>query len=133
MTSFTKNKTPFSSDFLAQIKETLLKEKERLEKELATISVKTAGPDVDYEATMPNYGDSEEDNAREVAEYTVNKPLELTFESALRDVLKSLSRLEEGTYGMCKYCGNPIEEKRLLARPTSSSCVECKKTLTQEA
>ena len=114
MSPASKNNLPFSSDFLTQIKETLLKEKERLEKELGAISIKTAGAEIDYEATMPNYGDSEE-------------------ESALRDVLKSLQRLDEGTYGICKYCGNPIEEKRLLARSTSSSCVECKKTLTQEA
>ena len=58
---------------------------------------------------------------------------EETLEKMLRDVGKSLKRIEEGSYGVCKYCDKPIDEKRLLARPTSSACVECKKTLTDEA
>ncbi|MFA5022441.1 MAG: hypothetical protein WC508_05165 [Patescibacteria group bacterium] len=33
---------------------------------------------------------------------------------------------------MCKYCGQVIEEKRLMIRPTSSSCVACKKKLQGE-
>ncbi|MEK7623573.1 MAG: TraR/DksA C4-type zinc finger protein, partial [Patescibacteria group bacterium] len=70
--------------------------------------------------------------AREVAEYTANKPLEVTLENTLRDINKALERLNKGTYGICKYCDHPIDEKRLLARPTSSACVSCKKTLTDE-
>ena len=38
----------------------------------------------------------------------------------------------EGNSATCKYCKNPIDPKRLEARPASSSCVTCKKTLTQE-
>lgn len=50
----------------------------------------------------------------------------------LRDVRKAQAALKAGTYGICKYCQNPIDPKRLEARPASSSCVACKKTLTQE-
>ena len=34
--------------------------------------------------------------------------------------------------GICKYCDQPIDEKRLRARPTSGACISCKKTLTDE-
>jgi RNA polymerase-binding transcription factor DksA len=44
----------------------------------------------------------------------------------------ALKRLEKGDYGVCRYCKKPIEEKRLLIRPTSSACVQCKKTIVQE-
>ncbi len=50
----------------------------------------------------------------------------------LRDVKKAQASVKAGTYGKCKYCQNPIDPKRLEARPASSSCVSCKKTLTQE-
>jgi DnaK suppressor protein len=50
----------------------------------------------------------------------------------MRDIIESESRLAKGTYGICKYCNTPIDEQRLRARPTSSSCVACKKALTQE-
>lgn len=54
------------------------------------------------------------------------------LQEELRDVRKAQESLANGTYGTCKYCRNPIDPKRLEARPASSSCVTCKKTLTQE-
>ena len=121
-----KLNSTFSESFLEKIKEILLKEKARLAKE----TVEIGGVD---EAVFPEYGDDEDENAREIADFTASKPLEVALENELRDVKKSLKRLTEGTYGICKYCDNVIDEKRLLARPTSSSCVSCKKTVSQEA
>jgi len=126
-------KTPaFSQEFLQKIEEQLKLEKVRLEKELAKFTNKNQHVAGDYDATFPEYGDKEDENAQEVAQYTTNKPLEIALESELRDVGKSLDRLKKGDYGVCKYCKKPIDEKRLLARPTSGACVSCKKTLTQE-
>ena len=88
--------------------------------------------DDDYEATYPEYGDKSDENAQEITQYLTNKPLEMQLEKTLRDVDKALKRIKDGVYGICKYCDQPIEEKRLEARPTSSACVSCKKTLTQE-
>lgn len=127
-------KNPHKKTFLKEIKETLLKEKEKLEKELGQFADKN--PNVkdgtDYDAKFPEYGDESDENAREIAQYTVNKPLEVALEKDLRDVNNALKRLEDGTYGICKYCDEPIKEKRILARPTSSACVSCKKTLKDE-
>lgn len=122
----------FSKDFLQKIEEQLKEEKVRLEKELAKFTTKNQHVSGDFDATFPEYGDKEDENALEVAQYTTNKPLEIALESELRDVGKSLERLKNGDYGVCKYCKKPIDEKRLLARPTSGACVSCKKTLTQE-
>lgn len=125
-------KATFSDDFLKKIEEQLKQEKVRLEKELAKFTTKNRHVAGDYDATFPEYGDKEDENAQEVAQYTTNKPLEIALENELRDVGKSLERLKKGDYGVCKYCKKPIDEKRLLARPTSGACVSCKKTLTQE-
>lgn len=127
-----KPQTLYSPTFLTEIKQNLLQEKERLEAELAKFTKKNPHVADDFDATFPDYGSEEDDNAREVAQYTANKPLELTLERTLRDVGKALERLDKGTYGICKYCQQPIEEKRLLARPISGACVSCKKTLTNE-
>jgi len=35
-------------------------------------------------------------------------------------------------YGKCKYCGEDIPVKRLLARPASSACVGCKEKLMSQ-
>ncbi len=107
-------------------------EKAKLEKELAKFSKKKANQTDDYDTTFPDYGDKEDENAAEVADYVVNLSLEENLEKSLRDTNQSLDRLKKGEYGICKYCHKPIEEKRLLARLTSSSCMSCKKTITQE-
>ena len=126
-------KTKHTKGFLEEIQKFLLEEKNRLEKELLKFTKKNAHAEGDYDASFPEYGDEEDENAREVADYTARKPLEISLEKTLRDINKSLKRVKDGTYGTCKYCDKLIEEKRLLARPTSGACVSCKKTLTQEA
>lgn len=41
-------------------------------------------------------------------------------------IKEALERIEDGTYGFCEACGEPIGEKRLLARPVTTLCIECK-------
>jgi len=41
-------------------------------------------------------------------------------------VKEALDRIENGTFGICETCGKPISEKRLLARPVTTQCIECK-------
>lgn len=44
----------------------------------------------------------------------------------LKKVEEALERIEEGTFGLCTECEEPIELKRLEARPTATHCVSCK-------
>ncbi|OGY45299.1 MAG: hypothetical protein A2729_00460 [Candidatus Buchananbacteria bacterium RIFCSPHIGHO2_01_FULL_39_14] len=117
---------------LVTIKNQLLEEKERLEKELLEFAKKNKNLNDDYEAEFPEYGNKEDENAAEVAAYGDRLSLEHTLEKQLADVKKALASLAKDTYGICKYCGKPIEEKRLLVRSTSTSCVDCKKKLKGE-
>lgn len=38
----------------------------------------------------------------------------------------ALSRIESGVFGVCEDCEEPIERKRLEARPVSTLCIACK-------
>jgi DnaK suppressor protein len=38
----------------------------------------------------------------------------------------ALARIEDGTFGICEECGEPISEARLEARPVTTQCIECK-------
>ncbi|MEV4422254.1 TraR/DksA C4-type zinc finger protein [Patulibacter sp. NPDC049589] len=40
-------------------------------------------------------------------------------------VARALEKLDEGTYGVCDACGNPIAPKRLAAMPESVLCIAC--------
>ena len=80
-------------------------------------------------AKFPDIGDKPDENVQEIDEYTTNLATEKVLESTLRDIDNALERIKKGTYGVCKYCGKEIGEKRLLARPVASACVECKNRL----
>ncbi|KRD43115.1 DNA-binding protein [Cellulomonas sp. Root930] len=43
----------------------------------------------------------------------------------LASVDAALARLDDGTYGTCSVCGQPIAAARLEARPTATTCVGC--------
>jgi DnaK suppressor protein len=43
----------------------------------------------------------------------------------VRAVDEALARMDEGTYGTCAVCGDPIPVERLEARPLSVRCVRC--------
>lgn len=119
--------------FLKKVEEVLNEEKNRLETELSKLSRRNPkSTEESFDTNFINIGDKEDENASEVAQFSDNLSLEEELEKALRDVESALKQVEKGTYGTCKYCHQNIDERRLLARPTSSSCIQCKKTLTQE-
>ena len=117
---------------LKSIKVTLLKMKKDLEIEIGAIAKKDMEKTGSYKSRYPNYGEKEDENATEVAVFSDRLAIEETLEKDLRDVNKALENIKKGTYGTCKYCKKPIDEKRLRIRPESSSCVECKKKLKGE-
>lgn len=117
---------------LKQLEDKLNKEREKLEKKLATFTKPNPHNKDDFNAAFPKLGDKEDENANEVALYSDRLTLERRLEKDLQDVKKTLGRMKRGTYGKCKYCKKMIDSKRLLARPASSACVACKKALTQE-
>lgn len=122
-----------NKQFVEEMRELLLEEKQKLEQELSQFAHRnTKAATTDFDTKFPEYGDDEDENASEIADYSNNLSLENELEKALRDVDSALKRIEEETYVICKYCKTEISEARLRARPTSTSCIACKKTLTQE-
>ncbi len=128
-----QKKSPFSAEFIDKIKGMLMAEKTNLERDLNKFAKKNPHTvEEDYTSAFPDYGDKDDENAAEVAEYETNLSIEQTLEKKLRDVNAALQKIVKGEYGICKHCGKPIEEKRLLARPDSGSHVECKEAITLE-
>lgn len=119
----------FTPAFIQEQKKKLKEEQEALEKQLEGITMKDTEKADQTGARFPSYGEKDDENAAEVAQYSDNLSLEDTLEHSLADVRAALKRIEDGTYGFCKYCGNEIEEPRLRIRPSSSSCVACKQKL----
>jgi len=47
----------------------------------------------------------------------------------LREIRAALARIEEGSYGVCLSCEQPIPKKRLEAIPWAAYCVRCQEAI----
>jgi DnaK suppressor protein len=43
----------------------------------------------------------------------------------VRQIREALRRIESGSYGICSMCGEPIAAERLMAVPTTATCLDC--------
>lgn len=114
---------------LKEIEAKLLTQKKELEAKLNNISSKSGNA---REANFADIGTDEDDNAQEVTAFSDQLSLVAELSKHLEDVEKALKKIKAGTYGTCKYCKKEIDPRRLLARPDSGSCVECKAALQGE-
>ncbi len=122
-----------TKEFLEKMKDRLLAEKVELERDLADFAKRDPKKPGHFQVQIEETGgDSEDDNSIEASALADELSLGAKLEAELRDVNKALDAIKKGTYGICKYCKKEIDVKRLEARPTSSTCISCKKTLTQE-
>jgi len=46
-------------------------------------------------------------------------------EAMLRNIEAALNRIDEGDYGLCRDCDEPINPKRLEFDPTALRCIDC--------
>ncbi len=114
-----------------EIQQKLLKKKEQIRKILGSFATKDEVIKDDFHSDFPDIGSENEENALEVSMYSDRISLEAALEKILKDIDGALNRIDENTYGICKYCKKEILQARLLARPVSTSCVACKEALQE--
>jgi DnaK suppressor protein len=59
-------------------------------------------------------------------EVHIQLKLKQTDAKILQAIEEALARMEKGTYGVCRDCGEPIARPRLNAIPWTRSCISCK-------
>jgi len=73
-----------------------------------------------------------EDIAVDFLEIQQEQSIRVNEQSLLSEVQQALKRIDEGTYGRCITCGNPIPEKRLEAIPWAVRDIKCEQALEQK-
>ena len=74
-----------------------------------------------------------EEEATESFELEKRLALEKRVREQLAEVEHALHKFEEGTYGLCDKCGQPIDPARLEALPQASLCLKCKAQQAKDA
>jgi DnaK suppressor protein len=59
-------------------------------------------------------------------EVHIQLKLKQTDAKILQAIEEALARMEKGTYGICRDCGDPIAPARLEAIPWTRVCITCK-------
>ncbi|MEU7713898.1 TraR/DksA family transcriptional regulator [Micromonospora chalcea] len=71
-------------------------------------------------------GDDQADTGTKTFEREQEISLANSIKERITQVERALERLDEGGYGWCERCGNPIPVERLAAFPSATLCVTCK-------
>ena len=59
-------------------------------------------------------------------EVHIQLKLKQTDAKILQAIEEALTRIDKGTYGVCRDCGEPIASARLNAIPWTRVCIKCK-------
>ncbi len=98
-------------------------EQKRLIEELEQLKASTRPTDERREGSP--FGKREEE-ATETFELEKRLALEKRIKGELAEIERALKKFDEGTYGICEGCGQPIDPARLEALPQAHLCVNCK-------
>lgn len=64
------------------------------------------------------------DSGQVAAEQGENQSLAAQLRNELDEVERALAKLDDGTYGRCETCGEPITPARLEAMPAARFCID---------
>jgi len=98
-------------------------ERKRLTEQLDQLEASALSPEERREGSP--FGKREEE-AAETLELENRLTLEKRITDQLAEVEHALHKFEEGTYGLCEGCGQPIDPARLEALPQAKLCISCK-------
>jgi DnaK suppressor protein len=110
---------------LKELREVLLAKRRQLENEVGRSALYEKGLDDDATKDLGDQANTA---------YTREFQFELGNgdRRLLREVLTALRKLDEGGFGECERCGEPIGERRLEALPFARYCIDCQRRLERE-
>lgn len=102
----------------ATTRATLSEERESLRRKLTELG---AGDELE---SGPSFDEGFADSSQVAAEQGEVRALAADLQSLLDDVERALTKLDDGSYGRCESCEEPIAPARLEAMPASRFCLD---------
>jgi DnaK suppressor protein len=114
---------PWTAAELDEVRGDLNADRERLRSELNLA-------EHELHDLMRDAGDGAGNDQADVGSTTFERDHEMSLANNARDMLiqteRALSRIDDGSYGACESCGQPIGKMRLMAFPRATLCLSCK-------
>ncbi|MGD8200786.1 TraR/DksA family transcriptional regulator [Ornithinimicrobium sp. W1679] len=110
--------------------EELAEVRTELESDAARLGTEVHEAEQDLVELMRSYSDGAGDDQADAGAATWEREHELSLANNARDLLmqtlRALERINQGSYGDCEACGNPVGKMRLQAFPRATLCMTCK-------
>ena len=117
------DESPWSAKELATLRAEIEAHITSLEEEIATAEAELFD-------LMHDAGDGAGDDQADAGAKTYEREQEISLANNARDLLeqnrRALERMDDGSYGVCESCGEPIGKLRLQAAPRATLCMPCK-------
>jgi len=114
---------PWTAKELIQVRDDLETDRVRLQGEVATVQQ-------GLEDLLRDAGVGAGNDQADLGSSTLERDAEMSLANNTREMLfqvqRALARLDDGTYGVCESCENPIGKQRLMAFPRATLCLTCK-------
>lgn len=101
-----------------EIRNHLIAMLEELNLRLTRITNDVRHTDVPLEKDFSEQAAQNENN--EVMDYLGN-----SARSEIEMIKQAIAKIDNGQYGICQVCGEPISKNRLIAMPYSNMCIKC--------
>ena len=117
------DESPWTTAELAEVRGELNADATRLRAELNAADEELAD-------LMRDAGDGAGNDQADVGSTTFERDHEMSLANNAREMLaqteRALARIDDGSYGVCESCGQPIGKMRVMAFPRATLCLPCK-------
>ena len=117
---------------LDELRAALLERREQVQGELDQLNEELRTLGVDQENERGGLGNHLAEDGSNVTEQERILRVSGDLQDIMVQVDEALERMDEGTYGLCRRCGKPINPERLEAFPYVAYCIDCQSLLERE-
>lgn len=121
-----------NKDQLKQFRQLLITERAKFANEIKSIAQDAARSPRDASGDLSAYTVHMADMAADTYDREMSTNMVSAEQEILYQIDDALKRMDDGSFGVCGECNNPISMSRLKAVPYASNCIECQRAKEQK-
>jgi RNA polymerase-binding protein DksA len=119
-------------EHLKRFRQLLITERAKLADEIKSIAREASTSPRDASGDLSGYTVHMADMAADTYDRELSMSLVSGEQQILYQIDDALKRIDEGAYGLCQQCSQPISMSRLKAVPYASFCIGCQRLKDQK-
>ena len=117
---------------IKQLRQLLITERAKVAEEIKSIARDVSTSPRDASGDLSAYTVHLADMAADTYDRELSMNIVSTEQETLYQIDDALKRLDDGSYGICQLCNEPIAMSRLKAVPYASACIKCQRAKEQK-